>query len=708
MFKHIIICYYVLLLSISDILCADLDGNILYADIKPADTADSLRRVREAPFVYYKFAHDSVSDRRQMGVIGPDAQRYFPESIEVVSTYSIPNKNKSKPPIVVNNFPMIDKNIIFMHGVAAVQELMKIYESLNITVNNLSFKDSELLESFKAVEKKLQQDASQQVLEAVEIAKLEEEVTRKELELIAFRREEDLRIKKVTAEEEKAVLQYETELAHERLQQEEKLARESMLTIIKLERDLLERKEKLSHEAAISIEILRAKQANQLDEKKLELEKQRITAEVEAQAKRDQQKEEMETRKRELQAKLETERIADSVKLVSGQVKVLVTEFLSRPKQLAIIALILLGFVATYYSIKEVIVFIRYIIQSQIGRPTLVRETSYHWSLIPSWVENLFSRREKISISIKKTEDIFKDIILSFEDKARVVNLAVSTQNTRRSNANFRHVLLHGPPGNGKTLIARRLAKCSGMDYAIMSGGDIAPLGEDAVNQLHNLFKWAEKSRKGLLVFIDEAEAFLATRSASNLDSTAEVHIRNALNALLYQTGTPSKKFMLVLATNRPEDLDAAIQDRIDVSLQINRPGPLQVLDLIKYYFNLHVISVAKSSQKHFFLWYYLFNYPKYSIEHDCLTEDILIEIASKLDGFSGREISKLFISIQYGMFLADNQTLTKNGLLSIVQTKVQEHNFKVGDKNAVTQLQNYLTDTSLKSNGKEKSSKRK
>ncbi|CAM9222031.1 unnamed protein product, partial [Heterosigma akashiwo] len=37
---------------------------------------------------------------------------------------------------------------------------------------------------------------------------------------------------------------------------------------------------------------------------------------------------------------------------------------------------------------------------------------------------------------------------------------------------------------------------------------------------------------------------------------------RNALNALLFQTGTQGAAFMMVLATNRAEDLDSAILDR--------------------------------------------------------------------------------------------------------------------------------------------------
>ena len=54
--------------------------------------------------------------------------------------------------------------------------------------------------------------------------------------------------------------------------------------------------------------------------------------------------------------------------------------------------------------------------------------------------------------------------------------------------------------------MAKQLARYSGLDYAIMSGGDVAPLGEGAVEEIHKLFRWAEQSSKGLVLFIDEAE----------------------------------------------------------------------------------------------------------------------------------------------------------------------------------------------------------
>lgn len=61
------------------------------------------------------------------------------------------------------------------------------------------------------------------------------------------------------------------------------------------------------------------------------------------------------------------------------------------------------------------------------------------------------------------------------------------------------------------------------------------------MTQLHEMFDWSERSRKGLLLFIDEADAFLGRRS----DEMSE-GLRGALNALLFRTGDQSRDFMVV------------------------------------------------------------------------------------------------------------------------------------------------------------------
>ena len=41
------------------------------------------------------------------------------------------------------------------------------------------------------------------------------------------------------------------------------------------------------------------------------------------------------------------------------------------------------------------------------------------------------------------------------------------------------------------------LAHHSGMDYAVLTGGDIVPLGREGVTAMHKVFDWASASRKG-------------------------------------------------------------------------------------------------------------------------------------------------------------------------------------------------------------------
>ena len=144
--------------------------------------------------------------------------------------------------------------------------------------------------------------------------------------------------------------------------------------------------------------------------------------------------------------------------------------------------------------------------------------------------------------------------------------------NTKSNGAPYRHLLLHGSPGTGKTMFAKNLAQSSNMDYAILTGGDIAPLGREAVTEMHKLFDWASHSKRGLLLFFDEADAFLRKRTGA--DGAISEDMRNALNAFLYRTGETSKDFMVVFASNQPEQLDWAVQDRVDESVEFFLPGP--------------------------------------------------------------------------------------------------------------------------------------
>jgi len=55
-------------------------------------------------------------------------------------------------------------------------------------------------------------------------------------------------------------------------------------------------------------------------------------------------------------------------------------------------------------------------------------------------------------------------------------------------------------------MFAKNLALNSGMDYAILTGADVSPLGKEAVTEIHKVFDWASRSNKGLVIFIDETD----------------------------------------------------------------------------------------------------------------------------------------------------------------------------------------------------------
>lgn len=130
----------------------------------------------------------------------------------------------------------------------------------------------------------------------------------------------------------------------------------------------------------------------------------------------------------------------------------------------------------------------------RFGKPQLVRETSKihtnNYLLVP-W---MYTRKFINNNVLRRSEDnMLKGVILDkkLEDQLREISYAVL--NRRKHYAPAKNMLFFGPPGTGKTLFAKKLAMQSGLEYAVMVGSDIAPLGPMAVQEINKLFDWAEK-----------------------------------------------------------------------------------------------------------------------------------------------------------------------------------------------------------------------
>lgn len=228
-------------------------------------------------------------------------------------------------------------------------------------------------------------------------------------------------------------------------------------------------------------------------------------------------------------------------------------------------------------------------VEARIGKPSLVTETS-RFSILDMIAHPLRAIRQ---LKLKQG-DALQGVVLEPSLEARLRDVAIATKNTRQNNGMYRNILMHGPPGTGKTMFAKKLAEHSGMDYAIMTGGDVGPMGKDGVTAIHKVFNWAGTSRRGLLLFVDEADAFLRKRSSEQISED----LRSALNAFLYRTSEQNSKFMLVLASNTPEQFDYAINDRLDEMVEFVLPGPDERERLIRLYFDKFVLQPAAEGKK--------------------------------------------------------------------------------------------------------------
>ncbi|XP_007895098.1 outer mitochondrial transmembrane helix translocase [Callorhinchus milii] len=144
-------------------------------------------------------------------------------------------------------------------------------------------------------------------------------------------------------------------------------------------------------------------------------------------------------------------------------------------------------------------------------------------------------------------------------------------------------VLLYGPPGCGKTLIAKATAKEAGCRFINLQPSTLTDKWYGESQKLAAaVFSLAVKLQPSI-IFIDEIDSFLRNRSSSDHEATAMMKAQ--FMSLWDGLDTDYNCQVIVMgATNRPQDLDSAILRRMPTRFHINQPNVKQrelILDLI-------------------------------------------------------------------------------------------------------------------------------
>lgn len=179
--------------------------------------------------------------------------------------------------------------------------------------------------------------------------------------------------------------------------------------------------------------------------------------------------------------------------------------------------------------------------------------------LRPEFLTEVRGKRALDTVELRPAaRSIINDIIREYNNRDQLIKHDLSPRN---------RILLHGPPGCGKSVTAKAIATELGLPLYVVRFDTLigAYLGQTAT-RIHSLFHFAENNQSA--IFMDEIDA-LALRRGSHHD-IGEVH--RIVISIMQQLDLVEPSGVLIAASNIPKMLDPAFVRRFDVNIALPKP----------------------------------------------------------------------------------------------------------------------------------------
>ncbi len=190
--------------------------------------------------------------------------------------------------------------------------------------------------------------------------------------------------------------------------------------------------------------------------------------------------------------------------------------------------------------------------------------------------------KDVIGIDSAKAEA--KEIVELIKDRARIKKIGGNI---------IRGMLMMGPPGCGKTYLAKAMATEAGVPFISMSGSEFTEMyvgvGASRVRQLFNKARRLAYADGGCIIFIDEIDA-IGHKRVHDTGFGGMQERNTTLNQLLVEMdglGAKSENVVIIGATNAPESImdDALLRPgRFDRKIFVSKPSMIEREELFRFY----------------------------------------------------------------------------------------------------------------------------